>query len=585
MTAYTTLHMMNVVACGYLQKRTFFGTFKKRYFLLDAQPSTLYEYVTVPSFMDKTLAPKPTPPVRSSTLDFSTLNIREVHEPMNASSVSLIGGNIPRPKSPLNSAHNVLSGTTAVGNTSGAKKSYNFLQSKIKVVDGTSFINKKNSIALFIEDNSPLYLLCHSDEEHRNWLNHLQQQSQQQEIHEIHNQEENQLFGFMDSMLDSCVISDADCVILGCNTKTEQLLGFSKQELLGKNVRVLMPQSFAKLHDVYVQRYFKTGNKSLIGIPRYLMAMKKDGSQVPVYLSLSELGEGNGRAKFLAIMRDATTLKDNTSGPNLQPVHNSPIVSRKNSQNSADFSASPRADSEKSLIDGRLMEGSMGLVETAQYSNIKLQGQIEDAANAFLKLNHVITEDLLKKYQNMVVKCDVFERMNEKLENEIKLNDEYISALQKQIKLLKQTSDKANLVRILDNEEAYDSFFDYCSRQNLDWENCLLFLKAVQTYRNKFNTLSLAQETYSALYEDIKQYSKKVDEEFLFIGLNHCLPQEIYESTPELLRAAKTQLISHPTKSTLYPLESEVLAFLNSKAVRPFLTTPRGMEVLERIKK
>ena len=81
------------------------------------------------------------------------------------------------------------------------------------------------------------------------------------------------------------------------------MFGYSANEVIGKNVNVLMPEPFHSQHDDYVQHYLDTGIKKVIGIGREVVAQKKNGAQFPVSLSISEV-RVDGRRLFTGIVRD-----------------------------------------------------------------------------------------------------------------------------------------------------------------------------------------------------------------------------------------------------------------------------------------
>ena len=89
------------------------------------------------------------------------------------------------------------------------------------------------------------------------------------------------------------------------NPATERLFGYSAAELLGRNVKMLMPQPFAGEHDGYIESYLNTGNAKIIGIGREVSAMRKDGTIFPMSLSVSEMPLGEKRM-FTGIIHDLT---------------------------------------------------------------------------------------------------------------------------------------------------------------------------------------------------------------------------------------------------------------------------------------
>lgn len=94
------------------------------------------------------------------------------------------------------------------------------------------------------------------------------------------------------------------------NHKAEQIFGYQESEVLGKNVSLLMPSPYAEHHDQYLKRYFKTGQKRLIGVTRQLKGKRKDGSVFPLEISLGELPyEGDDEPVFLAVIRDISNVR------------------------------------------------------------------------------------------------------------------------------------------------------------------------------------------------------------------------------------------------------------------------------------
>src|SRR5262249_9182926 len=76
-------------------------------------------------------------------------------------------------------------------------------------------------------------------------------------------------------------------------------------ELVGQNVRILMPEPVGSEHDDYIASYFESGRTKIIGIGREVTARRADGSTFPTHLAVSEFEDG-GKLYFAGILTDLT---------------------------------------------------------------------------------------------------------------------------------------------------------------------------------------------------------------------------------------------------------------------------------------
>ncbi len=107
----------------------------------------------------------------------------------------------------------------------------------------------------------------------------------------------------VDTMIDGLVIIDTDGIIQDFNPAAETLFGHKAQDIVGKNIKLLMSKPHQSEHDQYISTYMKTGKQNIIGINRELTALHKDGSLIPIELSVTEITLGNERL-FSGIVRD-----------------------------------------------------------------------------------------------------------------------------------------------------------------------------------------------------------------------------------------------------------------------------------------
>ena len=101
---------------------------------------------------------------------------------------------------------------------------------------------------------------------------------------------------------------DAGGIIRTVNPATVRMFGFSREELLGRNVAILMNAGDAQRHDDYMSRYLKTGQSRIIGIGREVTGVRKDGTLFPLHLSVGEYSIG-GETFFTGVLIDLTRQK------------------------------------------------------------------------------------------------------------------------------------------------------------------------------------------------------------------------------------------------------------------------------------
>ena len=104
---------------------------------------------------------------------------------------------------------------------------------------------------------------------------------------------------------DPMIVIDENGEITSFSSTAQELFGYSEEEVLGENVKMLMPEPHRGMHDDYMQHYLQTGEKRIIGIGRLVEGMKKDGSHFPMDLSVGEARTGDHKA-FTGFIRDLT---------------------------------------------------------------------------------------------------------------------------------------------------------------------------------------------------------------------------------------------------------------------------------------
>ena len=96
-------------------------------------------------------------------------------------------------------------------------------------------------------------------------------------------------------------------IIQRCNPATKKILGYDADDLLGENVKKIMPMSVANQHDTYLSDYQKTGVANIIGIGREVTAKAKDGHTIDVHLSVTRY-EVEGETEYAGILVDLSEI-------------------------------------------------------------------------------------------------------------------------------------------------------------------------------------------------------------------------------------------------------------------------------------
>ena len=109
----------------------------------------------------------------------------------------------------------------------------------------------------------------------------------------------------LETVPDAMVVICPKGIIQSFSAAAIRLFGYSPDEAIGQNVRILMPEPYSAQHDGYLQRYADTGERRIIGLGRVVVGRRKDGSTFPMELSVGEMNAG-GKRFFTGFVRDLT---------------------------------------------------------------------------------------------------------------------------------------------------------------------------------------------------------------------------------------------------------------------------------------
>ncbi|WCM91218.1 diguanylate cyclase [Acidovorax sp. NCPPB 2350] len=120
---------------------------------------------------------------------------------------------------------------------------------------------------------------------------------------------ESRLRALVDTAVDGIITIDQRGVIQSFNQSAERIFGWSADEVQGRNIRMLMPEPDSAAHDGYLQRYLATGEARIIGKGREVVGLHKDGTGVPLRLSIGRADAPDGPL-FVGFVIDLRGVKE-----------------------------------------------------------------------------------------------------------------------------------------------------------------------------------------------------------------------------------------------------------------------------------
>jgi PAS domain S-box-containing protein len=112
----------------------------------------------------------------------------------------------------------------------------------------------------------------------------------------------------INTLVDAVITIDDKGIVESFNLSAEAVFGYAKEEVIGKNVNILMPEPYHSKHDSFISNYTKTGEAKIIGLGRQLTAQRKDGIVFPIELAVGEMRFGS-KSVFVGIIKDITDRK------------------------------------------------------------------------------------------------------------------------------------------------------------------------------------------------------------------------------------------------------------------------------------
>ena len=132
-------------------------------------------------------------------------------------------------------------------------------------------------------------------------------QDLQQRVQELADAEE-WMRSVVNNVVDGIITIDEHGEVTTFNAAADRIFGYTAQEVIGQNIKMLMPEPYYGEHDGHIADYLRTGQAKVIGIGREVVGRRKDGSVFPMDLAISVFHKGQARC-FTGIIRDITQRK------------------------------------------------------------------------------------------------------------------------------------------------------------------------------------------------------------------------------------------------------------------------------------
>jgi two-component system sensor kinase FixL len=195
------------------------------------------------------------------------------------------------------------------------------------------------------------------------------------------------LQSILDTIPDAMIVIDERGLIRSFSAAAERLFGWAADDATGRNVSILMPNPHRDLHDSYLARYYRTGERRIIGLGRVVVGERKNGSTFSMELAVGEMRNDEGRF-FTGFVRDLTERQQTET--RLQELQSELVhVSRLTALGEMASALAHELNQPLSAI-ANYLKGSSRLLATEAPPVSRIRDAIDKAADQALRAGEII---------------------------------------------------------------------------------------------------------------------------------------------------------------------------------------------------
>jgi two-component system, LuxR family, sensor kinase FixL len=212
-------------------------------------------------------------------------------------------------------------------------------------------------------------------------------QRQAQSERERASAREAHLQSILDTVPDAMIVIDEQGIMQSFSHAAERLFGWTPDEAIGQNVKILMPTPYRQQHDGYLGNYLSTGERKIIGIGRVVVGERRDGSTFPMELSVGEMRLEEGRF-FTGFVRDLTERQETEA--RLQELQSELVhISRLSAMGEMASTLAHELNQPLSAVTNYL-KGSRTMLASERFDRARLSEALDKAGDQALRAGQII---------------------------------------------------------------------------------------------------------------------------------------------------------------------------------------------------